>query len=590
MLQCDNKTSRHNQLAFLSGYGIALVSTGLSALVRWLLPWALTPAPYLGFYPAVVVSAALGGVGPGLVSTFTSLLLVNFVFGRFNIHDSGAMARQVIWVAASLGVSLLAGMQRAAQLRERRYAEDLQASEAALRASEERFRTMFERHKAIMLLIEPESGAIVDANASATDFYGRSREELCSLKIQDINQMPADEVDAQRHKAAQGGQDHFVFPHLLATGETRWVEVYSTPVLTHDKPLLFSVIHDITERRVAEEALQEKEAHFRTMANAMPQLSWTARADGHIFWYNQRWYDYTGTIPEQMEGWGWQSVHDPGELPKVMERWQASIATVEPFDMTFPLRGADGVFRPFLTRVIPLKDAGDRVLQWFGTNTDISALKQAEAQIKASLAEKDVMLREIHHRVKNNLQVISSLVSLQADGSQDETVREVLRDVTYRVRSMALVHEKLYQSNDLARVDFGEYTRSLLNYLWRAHGAVAANVRLTLDLEPVSLPVDTAVPCGLILNELAGNALKHAFRDRSEGEVTVALQSGLDGRIRLSVADNGVGLPAGLDWRLAPSLGLRLVQMLSGQLGADVEVSGGGGTRFEMVFGIKAEG
>jgi two-component sensor histidine kinase len=155
---------------------------------------------------------------------------------------------------------------------------------------------------------------------------------------------------------------------------------------------------------------------------------------------------------------------------------------------------------------------------------DITERKRAEKALKVSLHEKEVLLKEIHHRVKNNMQVISSLVSLQADGSKDETVREVLKDVTYRIRSMALVHEKLYQSADLAHIDFAEYSRSLMNYLWRAHGAVAANIRLTLNLAPVSLPVDTAVPCGLILNELGGNALKHAFRGRSEGEVTVALQ------------------------------------------------------------------
>jgi two-component sensor histidine kinase len=160
------------------------------------------------------------------------------------------------------------------------------------------------------------------------------------------------------------------------------------------------------------------------------------------------------------------------------------------------------------------------------------------------LREKEVLLKEIHHRVKNNLQVISSLVSLQADGAGDETTRGGLRDVMYRVRSMALVHEKLYQSADLARIDFAEYTRSLLNYLWRAHASTAA-VRLTFDLQPLSLPVDTAVPCGLILNELAGNALKHAFKGRSEGEVTVSLHSGADGRIRLCVADNGVGIGPG---------------------------------------------
>jgi PAS domain S-box-containing protein len=209
--------------------------------------------------------------------------------------------------------------------------------------------------------------------------------------------------------------------------------------------------------------------------------------------------------------------------------------------------------------------------------------KQVEERTR-ELHEKEVLLKEIHHRVKNNLQVISSLVGLQANGSQDESVRDVLRDVTDRVRSMALVHEKLYQSSDLSRIDFGEYTRGLLAYLWRAHGNVAAAVHLTLDLESVALPIVSAVPCGLILNELAGNALKHAFRGRDEGEVVVSLHTGRDGRIRLSVRDNGVGLPPGFDWRKSNSLGLHLVQMLSGQLDADVEVTGGEGTRFEIVI------
>jgi two-component sensor histidine kinase len=151
---------------------------------------------------------------------------------------------------------------------------------------------------------------------------------------------------------------------------------------------------------------------------------------------------------------------------------------------------------------------------------------------------------------------------------------------------MALVHEKLYQSADLGQIDFADYAQSLLSYLWRAHGAAAANVRMTLDLSTVLLPVDTAVPCGLILNELAGNALKHAFRGRSEGEVTISLQSLAEGRVRLGVHDDGVGLPDGFDWRQPPSLGLRLVQMLSGQLDADVEVSGEEGTRFEITIEI----
>jgi PAS domain S-box-containing protein len=139
---------------------------------------------------------------------------------------------------------------------------------------------------------------------------------------------------------------------------------------------------DLTERKRAEQRIRESEAQFRHLANAIPQLCWMANGDGWIFWYNERWYQYTGTTPEQMEGWGWQSVHDPETLPAVMDRWRASIATGEPFDMTFPLRGADGVFRPFLTRIVPIKDEQGRVVHWFGTNTDISEQKKIEAELR----------------------------------------------------------------------------------------------------------------------------------------------------------------------------------------------------------------
>ena len=121
---------------------------------------------------------------------------------------------------------------------------------------------------------------------------------------------------------------------------------------------------------------------FRTMANAIPQLAWITDPDGHISWYNEQWYSYTGTTPDQMEGWGWQSVHDPEVLLKVLEQWKASLATGQMFDMEYPLRGADGIFRPFLTRVLPLKDAAGNVLQWFGTNTDITDRKRVEEKLQ----------------------------------------------------------------------------------------------------------------------------------------------------------------------------------------------------------------
>ena len=137
-----------------------------------------------------------------------------------------------------------------------------------------------------------------------------------------------------------------------------------------------AAVIDITKRKQAEEALLQSEHQFRTLANAIPQMCWVANADGGIFWYNQRWYEFTGTTPEQMDGWGWQSVHDPEALPQVLERWKASIATGKAFDMVFPLRGSDGVFRPFLTRGMPVCDQDGKVVRWFGTNTDISEQKR----------------------------------------------------------------------------------------------------------------------------------------------------------------------------------------------------------------------
>ena len=134
----------------------------------------------------------------------------------------------------------------------------------------------------------------------------------------------------------------------------------------------------------AEAALRESEAQFRTLANAIPQLCWMANGDGWIFWYNERWYEYTGTTPEQMQGWGWQSVHDPEKLPNVLERWKDSIATGKPFDMVFPLRGKNGVFRPFLTRVMPVRNSDGKVVRWFGTNTDISEQQKTEEALRQS--------------------------------------------------------------------------------------------------------------------------------------------------------------------------------------------------------------
>src|SRR6202453_2950816 len=192
-----------------------------------------------------------------------------------------------------------------------------------------------------------------------------------------------------RARDCGGGMTVFTVP---TDGSVQWIRWEVRP--WHDRVGEISGIvifaEEITERKRAEQGLRESEERFHAMANGIPQLAHMAGADGAISWYNQRWYEYTGTTPEQMEGWGWQSVIDPAMLLKVMKRWQASIATSEPFDMEFPLRGADGTFRTFLNRVMPLKDSEGRVIRWFGTNTDISEHKKAQELLAAQAQELSV--------------------------------------------------------------------------------------------------------------------------------------------------------------------------------------------------------
>jgi two-component sensor histidine kinase len=210
----------------------------------------------------------------------------------------------------------------------------------------------------------------------------------------------------------------------------------------------------------------------------------------------------------------------------------------------------------------------------------------AEARLIESLQEKEVMLKEIHHRVKNNLQVIYSLLSLQAQHSLDPAVTGVLRDSQNRIRSMALIHEKLYQSANLAEVDFGEYLRTLASNLHRSYATSDRMVRLVVNTAPIRLPLDTALPCALIASELISNALKHAFVGRDEGVVRVLVCRGDDDRVQLEVADDGVGISgdAAVTRQEPAPLGMQLVRGLVRQLDGTIEVTNGVGACFTVTF------
>ena len=219
---------------------------------------------------------------------------------------------------------------------------------------------------------------------------------------------------------------------------------------------------------------------------------------------------------------------------------------------------------------------------------DITHRKRTEDQIKASLQEKEVLLKEIHHRVKNNLQVIYSLLRLQSAHIKDKHDLEIFKESQNRVMSMAFVHEKLYQSEDLAMIDFAEYTRKLATSLFHSYAAYPEIIALEINVEDVFLGIDNAIPCGLIINELVSNCLKHAFPRGKKGKIRVELRSDKDlhagDKFILTVSDDGIGFPKDLDFRNADTLGLQLVTTLVKQLKGTIELDRDGGTEFKITF------
>jgi len=215
---------------------------------------------------------------------------------------------------------------------------------------------------------------------------------------------------------------------------------------------------------------------------------------------------------------------------------------------------------------------------------EVGERQRAEEQVRGTLREKEVLLQEIHHRVKNNLQIVSSLLSLQSRYVQDPRARELFKDGQHRIKSMALVHEQLYKSQDLAGINFGPYIQYLAADVFRSYGVMPARIRLHMTLADVSLGINTAIPCGLILQELLSNCLKHAFPANARGAVSIDLHSDDNHRVLLSVRDTGVGLPTKVDLQNPDTLGLQLVSALVDQLDGTLEVNRSPGTTFTLTF------
>jgi len=376
---------------------------------------------------------------------------------------------------------------------------------------------------------------------------------------------------------------------ILKKGATDYILKHR---LSHLAPAVMRALREVeerVERKKVDDALRESERKYHALAELSPVGIFRTDAKGDCTYINERWQMIAGLTLEEALGKGWvQSLH-PDDRNRISAQWQQAARERRPFRLEYRFLHPNGTTTWVLGQAIIERTESEEVAGYIGTITDITERKHAEEQLKESLKEKEILLREIHHRVKNNMQVISSLLMLQEELSEDEKVIEMLKDSQNRITSMALIHEKLYLSENLSKIDLKEYIDELVSGLFQSYGISEDKVALNINAENVLSGIDSAIPCGLIINELVSNSLKHAFPEDESGEINIFIRSTDEDMVELIISDNGVGIPKDLDFRKTESLGLRIVNVLvENQLHGEITLNRDKGTEFKIKFrGIK---
>jgi PAS domain S-box-containing protein len=460
-------------------------------------------------------------------------------------------------------------------------------SQDIFQLGETQYRDMIENFPDTLVVLD-RRGVIRIWNASAQrltgypakDIVGRSFVEAPFLRLSDMPRLI--EIFAASLKRANRNPVQFVFQH--ADGSLRRTEMRIEAIKDRRRIIgLQIVVTDLTRRDWFEEALRESEEKFRTLienslvGNYIQQdfiIRFCNRTFAEIFGYND---------PTELIGLHIRDVVAPESWPIVSGEVGLRVSGEKEFSRyEFTGRKRDGseVGCEVLGARIMFK--GQPAIQ--GSIIDITERRKTEEKIRVSLREKEVLLREVYHRTKNNMQVISSLLNLQARKLTDPKAVDMFRDTQQRIRTMALVHERLYRSQDLSRVEFGVYLHNLTTHLFHFFQTQPEQVRLEMETSEVPLDIQSAIPCGLLANEIISNALKHAFPEGRKGTIFIRLTRDGEGLIVLSIRDDGIGLPDGLDISRSDTLGMEIVTSLVGQIDGRLEILRDQGTEFRISF------
>jgi len=465
---------------------------------------------------------------------------------------------------------------------------DRRQSEEKLRESEELFRKVFEEGPIGMVLTSRDL-KIFNANPAFRQMLGYTEEEMNTRTFLDVTYPEHRRTDRENgEKLWEGKIPNYRTEkrYITKNGDICWGSLSTSLIRGRDgKPLYaLAMVENITERKLVEEALSKRKKDLKEAQRLAKIGSWDWDATTDTITWSEEYYHIYGFDPT-LRPVGYED-HLKAYTPESSARLDAAvkrnIQTGQSYELDLELTRTEGPRRWITARSETKRNAQGQIIGLRGTVQDITERKRAEENMKNSLKEKEILLKEIHHRVKNNLQVISSLLYLQSKKLSDAKSLEVFNEGQNRIRSMVLIHEQLYKSGDLARINFDKYIHDLTHSLVLSYGSMP--ITFNIHVDGVYFGVDQAIPCGLILNELISNALKHAFTPGKQGQIEIDLRTDNSDYLTLTVKDNGVGFPKNLDFRNTTSLGLNIINKLVNQLKGTIELDTNAGTEFMIRF------
>jgi len=442
---------------------------------------------------------------------------------------------------------------------------------ASLRHSEEE-RDRFFTLSLDMMCIATLDGKFQRVNPAFTKTLGHAEEMLLTSNLLDLVHPNDRDTTAARLREVAGGTPiaHFENRVRCADGSYRWLAWSIAPFLA--EALAYAVARDRTKLKLDEQALRQSDARLYCVLDSMNDAYMALDCGWHFKYINPAaerlllctaadlmGRDVWQTFPAAKK---YQAMYDQAVRTGVAAHFEEFYAPLDTWYEVHAYPSAEGIS-------VYLRDVTEH--------------RQADEKTYRALKEKEVLLREIHHRVKNNLQVICSMLRLQAGYVHDESLAEVLRECRERVHAMAMLHDQLHRAKDFSSINMGEYLRNLAASLFCSYGVNSAQVGLTLSVEDITVPVDTAIPCGLIVHEMVSNAVRHAFPQGARGQVSLGLHACPDEQIELTVCDDGTGFSEAPDLQVR-SLGLRLIHLLAEQIEASMERSSQAGTQYRLVF------